>query len=247
MKHQPAISGFFRALRDLLFPARCASCKERLELRSATSDCICAPCWARIKRNLPPFCSRCGIHLEKHWMTAKVCPSCTRAQLHFDRAMSPCLYEGTLKNLIHSFKYGRKDYLGKPLSSMMISFVKEYSFPMEYIDAIIPIPLHPARQREREFNQAERLADPVAREFTKPLLAAALARIRPTQTQTSLKPSQRFSNVNGCFTLTDAAAVKDKNILLVDDVFTTGATLSEAARTLKRAGSGLVFALTLAH
>jgi ComF family protein len=129
----------------------------------------------------------------------------------------------------------------------MIDFVHEYNLPIDFVDYIIPVPLYKSRLREREFNQARILSDYVAREFNKPVLNDLLIRKRPTRTQTELEDSERFLNVNGSFTVAKDGALKNLSILLVDDVLTTGATSSEAARSLKDAGANIVFVLTLAN
>ena len=164
----------------------------------------------------------------------------------FDRAFSVCIYDGAIKTLIHEFKYKDKQYLGKPLSKLLIDFIKRYELPISYIDYLVPMPLHRAKLREREFNQAQILCREVGAAINKPLMENNLFRFRATDTQASLEPHQRFLNVRGSFAVTDKSSVKGKNILLIDDVLTTGATASEAAQTLKDAGANIVFVLTLA-
>jgi ComF family protein len=165
---------------------------------------------------------------------------------HFDRAISPCRYDGTVKELIHAFKYGNKPHLGAPLSRLMVRFIEEYDIFIDIIDAVIPMPLHSARMREREFNQAAVLGEHLARRFNKPELPETLIRKRSTRTQTGLQPAQRFSNVQGCFEIRKPEPIAGKNILLVDDVLTTGATASEAALVLKENGARIVLVITAA-
>jgi ComF family protein len=179
--------------------------------------------------------------------TKSICPSCIKKELHFDRVFSPCIYEGIIKKLIHDFKYKNKDYLGVTLSRLMIDFVKEYNLPMDFMDFIIPVPLYKTRLREREFNQAQILSNYLAREFNKEILDDYLIRSRNTKTQTELEERQRLLNVKGSFSVNKKRDLKGKNILLVDDVLTTGATCSEAACALKNAGLNIVFVLTLAN
>jgi len=167
--------------------------------------------------------------------------------LHFNRAFSPCVYEGAIKNLIHEFKYKGKDHLGRPLSKLMTDFIKEYNLATDCLDFIVPIPLHKTRLREREFNQAEILAKHIAEEFKKDLLSDCLIRHRHTKTQTDLENNQRLLNVKGSFSVNRGRDLKGKNVLLVDDVLTTGATSSEAANVLRSAGADIVFVLTLAN
>jgi ComF family protein len=115
------------------------------------------------------------------------------------------------------------------------------------LDVIIPVPLHPQRLREREYNQSLLLANRLSRQTGIPLLLACLLRIRPTVPQTSLSKKERLTNLRGAFSVSKPAYIQGKRILLVDDVFTTGTTLNECAKTLRRAGSGHVYGLTLAR
>lgn len=129
----------------------------------------------------------------------------------------------------------------------MVDFVREYELPIAETDFIIPVPLHRSRMRQREFNQAEALAGFIAEAFNKQLLAYALKRRRRTKTQTGLKDKERFLNVRDSFILAQGLNLKNKNILLIDDVLTTGATSSEAAYALKAGGADKVYVLTLAN
>jgi len=233
------------SLIDLVYPKICVVCKNSLKNSPGIDSLVCTQCWGKIKKNTPPFCHICGRQLKS--FAKNICPGCTRKPLHFDRAFSACAYEGVVKELIHAFKYQNKDYLGQPLSRLMIEFIREYALPMEFLDAIIPIPLHKTRLREREFNQAEVLSTHIAAQFNKGVLRDSLRRNRPTQTQTGLEDALRFSNVKGSFSVTRSEHIKGKNLLLIDDVFTTGATASEAAYALKNAGANIVFILTLAN
>jgi len=145
------------------------------------------------------------------------------------------------------FKYKDKDYLGLTLSRLMVEFIREYNLPMDFIDLVVPVPLHKTKLREREFNQAEILSNHIASQFNKKLLPDALMRLRHTKTQTELEMDERMINVKGSFSAAKNKDLKGKNILLVDDVLTTGATSSEAAYALKNAGAHIVFVLTLAN
>ncbi len=241
------LRGLIKGFSEIIWPKRCLVCKDSVKEKAYIDGYICAGCWGKIKRNIPPFCYRCGRRLDSRSFTKTVCPGCIKKSLYFDRAFSPCVYEGPIKELIHEFKYHNKEYLGATLSKLMIDFVREYNLPIDFVDSVIPIPLYKSRLREREFNQARILSDYVAREFGKPMLDGVLIRKRPTRTQTELEDNARFLNVKDSFALTREDATKNMNLLLVDDVLTTGATASEAARSLKSAGANIVFVLTLAN
>ncbi|MCM8770588.1 MAG: ComF family protein [Candidatus Omnitrophica bacterium] len=153
-----------------------------------------------------------------------------------------------MKELIHKFKYEGLQQLGSVISYLLIEFIHEFNLPpLEYFDMFIPIPLHKNRLREREFNQAQILAEHLSKEFKLELSSDNLWRVRQTATQTDLSEEKRLLNVKNSFALRDASKIKDKMIILVDDVLTTGATCSEASRVLKDNGARTVFVLTVAN
>jgi ComF family protein len=236
-----------KGLVNIAYPRICLVCKKQLSDKQNVHNLVCAHCWTGIRKSSPPFCHSCGRHLEKSGYAKNMCPACLKKVLHFDRAFSPCIYDGPVKELIHSFKYKNKEQLGEPLSRLMIDFINEFRLPVSFVDFILPVPLHKTRMREREFNQAYVLGRRLAEEFNKPLLSDALIRSRHTRTQTKLETEQRFLNVAGSFTVNKKIDLKGKNLLLVDDVLTSGATCSEAAKVLKESGAGIVFIMTVAH
>lgn len=240
------LRGLFTGLKDLIYPNCCLVCKDKIS-SSGQQQFVCTSCWDKIEQNLPPFCARCGRHLDEQAIADNRCDSCEKSYYYFDRAFSPCRYTGTIKKLIHEFKYSGKDYLGQPLGKLMQTFIQDYQLPIEHLDYLVPIPLHAARQREREFNQAEILARQIAKVFNQKLLTQALVRIKPTKTQTELDFQQRCQNTKDSFKVLHPELIKGTNLLLVDDVLTTGATSSEAARCLKAAGAQKVLLLTLAN
>jgi ComF family protein len=235
-----------KGIKDLMYPKVCLACKDTIKEQAEDAH-ICPGCFNKIKLNTPPFCSVCGRHLENFKTHKNICPQCLRLSFNFDRAFAPCSYEGVVKELIHEFKYKGKIRLAKSLSSLMIDFIREYSLPMEYIDNILPVPLSNAKLREREFNQAAVLSRQISSAFAKDTLERALIRHRHTKSQTDLEEDGRRKNIRGSFKVVEPLAVKNKILLLIDDVLTTGATSSEAAGTLKEAGANIVFVLTLAN
>ncbi len=128
----------------------------------------------------------------------------------------------------------------------MNEFIRDYRLPIEHLDFIIPVPLHKSRLRQREFNQAEILSRQIAQEFTKTVLTDNLTRIKPTRTQTELTFAQRCQNMEQSFSVPKPEIFKDTNLLLIDDVLTTGATATQAAKCLKASGAKKVLLLTLA-
>jgi competence protein ComFC len=240
------LRGLFKGFMDLIYPNCCLACKNKIS-SAKEQRFVCASCWDKIERNHPPFCASCGRHLNIKNPKDNACSSCLQTKFYFDRAFSPCIYTGIIKKLIHEFKYSGKDYLGKPLGSLMNEFIRDYHLPVEYLDFIIPMPLHKSRLREREFNQAEILSREVGKEFNKIVLADTLIRTKPTKTQTELAIEKRRQNVEKSFRVNRPEGIKNANLLLIDDVLTTGATANEATKILKEAGANIVLLLTLAN
>jgi len=234
------------AALDLFFPNYCLACQKHFKHYAGIENLLCWECWQDIKKNTPPFCQRCGRHLANAHLE-NLCANCRKHTLFFDRAFSPCLYTGITEKLIHCLKYNSQEHLADCLAGLIIDFIKDYGLPpLEYFDMFMPIPLYKSKLREREFNQAELIAAALAKNFGLALNSTTLVRVRNTQTQTQLNEGQRFANIKGCFSLRNPQAIKDKMIILVDDVLTTGATCSEAARLLKENGAQGVYVLTVA-
>lgn len=240
------LSGLLKGFKDLIYPNCCLACGNRIETAQEENP-ICAGCRDKIEKNLPPFCAACGRRLDAKAIEKNTCSNCSKVKFYFDRAFSPCVYTGVIKKLIHEFKYNGKDYLRKPLGSMMNTFIRDYSLPIKHLDFIIPVPLHKIRRREREFNQAQLLSQEVADEFSKKALDNILIRSKPTKTQTELTSEERLRNVEKSFLVSRPDLIKDTNLLLIDDVLTTGATSNEAAKSLKEAGAKIIILMTLAN
>ncbi len=240
------IYDFISGLKDIIYPKNCLICGKNPGKNSA-DELVCLNCWAAIKKNTPPFCAVCGRSLDNKSLTKNVCRACLKRPMHFDRAFAPCVYEGPIINLIHEFKYNNKDYLASTLSSLILAFIEDYDIPIKSVDLLVPVPLHPARLREREFNQALLLGKKIASAYNIPVSTDNLIRRKFTQNQAELESEARLINVLGSFTVRKPELFENKDILLVDDVLTTGATCSEAAKALKNAGSRKVFVLTLAR
>jgi ComF family protein len=151
-----------------------------------------------------------------------------------------------MREAVHQFKYGRKVSLGKTLGRLMARGCRDFLEDCE-ADIIMPVPLHPKRLRWRGFNQAALLARQVSRAYAVPLDPFTLKRTRATQPQTQLTEPERRRNVRGAFAVRTASTLEGKKVLLVDDIYTSGATVNECSRTLKKAGAATVYVLTLAH
>ncbi|MFC1594546.1 ComF family protein [Candidatus Omnitrophota bacterium] len=234
-----------RAALDILYPKNCLLCKHPLPEDSRT-DLLCCACWPESGKNVPPFCLRCGGHLKRHEIQNEVCSSCCKKQFAFNRSWSAFRYDGTIKELIHLFKYKNKTALRFIFGKLLADFINEYHIPMSSFDIVIPVPLHPTRLREREYNQTDMLARELTRYFPLRLSTGNLMRIRQTQPQSSLEAKRKWDNVRGAFKLKNPKIFKDNSILIIDDLFTTGATVSEIADVLATSGAEKSSVLTLA-
>ncbi len=238
---------FRQGLSRLIYPPHCLLCRKFSPTTYATplKGFVCPACQEKILLNKPPFCARCSRYLEENAQNSR-CRECAKTDPAFDFAWSACLYTEPLKTLIHAFKYGQKTGLRHLFIDLMASFIRTYGLDIAQFDIIVPIPLSPTRLRERGYNQARLLGEGMAREFSLPLSVNHLIRRRHTQPQTLLDEKERWTNMEGAFTIEHSKILKQRNILIVDDLLTTGATASEAARTLKEAGAGTVGVLALA-
>jgi len=198
--------------------------------------------------NSPPFCKKCGRHikLEDKNPNMEVCTACQKKNLHFNRAWSVCSYNNKMKDLLHLFKYKNKTALRKPLGRLLVEFIQNFNIPIQRFDFIIPMPLHHVRLREREYNQSQLLTQELSKAFSLRISKNNLLRIRNTKPQSSLSPSERWQNIKEAFQVRYPEEINDKDVLIVDDLYTTGATASEASLSLKQAGAKDICVLTMA-
>lgn len=233
---------------DWLYPPRCRGCAEIFYGRD--SEYFCPACWKKIQLVAPPMCRLCGRPFPQASGEDHACGACLARPPHFTRAWSWALYpreeadEHPLRQAVQKFKYGRKVSLGKPLGRLMARGSREFLQDCD-ADSIIPVPLHPKRLRWRGFNQALLLGRQLSRAYGIPADPFTLIRVKETPPQTQLNEDERRRNVRGAFAIAKERSVKEKKILLVDDVYTSGATVNECGRTLRRAGAADVYVLTL--
>ncbi len=237
------IRDLYPALLDLLFPPICILCRRPLSSSSRPFQ-LCDGCQARVLPNRPPFCNLCSCPVTEE--TGPLCPRCRRTPYHFDQVWACAPYHGAMKGLLHPVKYRQKTALRFFFANRMTAFLKTHGISLSAFDVILPVPLHSARLRERGYNQSALLAQELCRQGQRPLTAPLLQRVRNTKSQTTLRQKERWTNIQSAFTIKYPFAFKHKNVLIVDDLFTTGATTSEAARVLKQAGARRVVVLTLA-
>ena len=233
----------WRTLLDMLYPRTCAGCGKPV---APEPGHLCWDCQSKVVYVQSPYCSICGDPVEGRVDGSFVCYACSESTPFFDRARSAVRYRGVMQDVLQEFKY-REGLWMRPDLVRILEACTATHYDMDEIDAVTFVPLYPARHRQRGYNQAEVLADLLAKSIGKPLLRYCLARIKPTPTQTHLTARDRATNVKGAFKTRWLSRLKGRRILLVDDVMTTGATVNECSRVLKAGGAARVVVVTVAR
>jgi len=215
----------WHGLQFALLPPHCLLCG----LRGDGGRDLCSACAADLPRN-PLCCPRCALPLST---PAPLCGECLQREPPFASAFAPFLYASPLDQLMTRFKFGRDLASGRVLSQLWLDAL--HAAPPSLPEALLPVPLHPTRLRERGYNQALELARPLAQALGVPLCTDLLQRMRATSAQSELDAVERRRNLRGAFAVTSDTDLP-AHIAVVDDVMTTGTTLRECARTLLRAG-----------
>ncbi len=230
------------AALDVVYPRACAQC-------GAAPDALPFLCWeclSDLHYVQPPFCSRCGDPVPGHIDHEYCCTYCTRQPPAFDLARSAVRYEGTAGIAIRDVKYHGATWRIPDLVHLLDGCLQTH-YALLTFDGVCYVPLYPAKQRERGFNQAEWLARVLARTYGWPVIRNGLRRIKDTGSQTYLTAAQRAANVARVFEVPQPRKVEGRRLLLVDDVMTTGATVNACADQLRRAGAAAVHVLTVAR
>ena len=230
------------SILDLIYPLSCAHCRARL---APEEGGLCAVCFSQIPKNLPPFCPTCG-RQKGTLAEGSRCGACEGQSFSFDRLWFVAPYEGILRESLHRLKYEGKKPLAGSLSKLLIAFAKKYLFSFHF-DAVLPVPLAPPKERERSFNQSALFAKALATALSAPYISGNLIRVRATLPQVSLPKSRRLENVDNAFRVKNPSLYTGKNLLLIDDVVTTGATVSSASKALRARGAKTISVLTLAR
>ena len=223
--HSPYVS----ALADLFYPQRCVGCDRR------ASDLLCRPCFEALPRIGSPACARCGLPTA---FETFVCDECKGVDFGFESARAPLRYTGVGKEIVHALKYHGYTRVVERLAAPLMLGVLDAG---DHFDAVVPVPLHRSRLRRRGFNQAELLARGVSRKINAPV-SGTLQVVRRIRDQVVLSAAGRRANVAGAYSARDRIGGR---VLLIDDVFTTGATMSACAEALLGAGAEEVHALSL--
>ena len=217
---------------DFVLPQNCLGCGKEGRV-------LCQACTTRLPRILPPFCRRCGLPI-----THEPCPDCSRQQPFFDGLRAPFRFENLAREAIHLLKYKNIRCLAAPLAGEMACYLRHNPLP---VDVVIPVPLHRMRLRERGYNQSELVAAHLGSVLGLEVDRTSLRRVLNTRPQVSMtRAAHRRHNMAGAFQCREKT-VSQRSILLIDDVATSGATISNCALSLKKAGASSVWGLTIAR
>ena len=222
----------WNSLISLLFPPHCAGC-------GADGSLWCNVCQASLASIRAPMCVKCG----QPNTPSQLCANCREHPLLIDCIRSAVIFQGTVRHAIHRFKYQRLAGLAEPFGDILADYWIEHGLSADWV---MPVPLHPARQRERGYNQAGLLANRLAKRVGTAVSESGLRRTRVTAVQMELDAAQRRLNVAGAFECAEPQ-VRNKRVVMIDDVCTTGATLEACAAALFQAGAASVLGLTLAR
>jgi ComF family protein len=246
------------AVISVLFPADCRLCESLLTHAGRVP--ICNECLASFAAIQGRICEICGAGpetpfatrvpqpgpSEDHETDRPLCSACRTRKYAFDRARSYALYEAKVVRAILTLKFERMDPLGAWFAARLAEVVRREQGAMA-ADLVVPVPLHPQRQRERGYNQADLIARPLAKLLGLPYRAVLLMRMKPRPEKQVLSVEERWQSVRGAFATRPGSRVDNQRVLLVDDVMTTGATLDACARALREAGATAVIGLTVAR
>ena len=234
---------FVERFFQFLLPPQCPSCEKFLE---EGRQGICADCLSKIRWIEPPFCSVCGTPFISREAGSHPCGACVSRRKYFTMARALGFYEGSLQEAIHRWKYQRKTHLTSFFGKWMAEGLSRY-WDSHHFDLLIPVPLHIHRLRERGFNQSLLLVKELSLRTGVPYRRRVLQKRRSTIPQVDLSGSEREKEVKGAFYIFRGEDVDGKSVLLIDDVYTTGATVNECSKVLLAGGAERVDVLTLAH
>lgn len=227
---------------NIIYPPKCMFCRRLMG--GSDKELICESCSGAMRIIDGLVCEKCGAPLKE----GVICASCRSAAHEFDKGFSVLRYDEFVKDAIYRFKYGGRTNYAKPFGDLMAAQMDRYGYLSA--DFLIPVPLHKKRQKKRGYNQAELLADVLSLHSKIPVRPDILLRIKETAPQSKLNFTARRRNLNGAFALSEAsqngACLKDKTVMLIDDIFTTGSTVDECSRILKMNGAEKVLVFTVA-
>ena len=229
-----------RAVVDGILPPRCLACGAIVD----EPDALCGSCWTAMSFFAPPWCAVCGLPFPHPMGDNAVCADCARDRPSWDRARAVLRYDKHSRRLVLALKHGDHTHLARALGGWMR---RAGAKVLDGADLIIPVPLHWTRLFARRYNQAGLLAQAIRAAGGPPVAPDWLLRRRRTPSQGRLGATARARNVRGAFALRPGRSIRGKRVVIIDDVLTTGATVEECARVLRRGGAEFVGVLTLAR
>jgi ComF family protein len=229
-----------RTVVDGMLPPRCLGCGETV----GEPDALCGQCWAAITFFTPPLCAACGTPFAHPMGEDALCVACASARRSWDRARAVLRYDKHTRHLVLGLKHGDRTHVARAFGRWMHRAGDEV---LAGADLLVPVPLHWTRLLQRRYNQAALLAHAIHSAGGPHVAADWLVRRRRTPVQGHLGPAARERNVRGAFAIRRGRSFIGKRVVVIDDVMTTGATVEECARVLKRAGAASVGVLTLAR
>ena len=238
------LRNWFNTGLAFVYPEVCQLCQTARA--TPAEGFVCAACRQKVKPIQPPHCGRCGLPFDGALTTDFECTNCRDMDLHFSSARAAAVSQGVVREAIHRYKYQRALWFEPFLAGLLV----EAAVPVlrgTKPSLVVPVPLHPVREREREFNQAARLGARLAGALGVPLNTKLLRRVSLTVTQTQLTRRQRAENMRGVFACHPGVRLAGQKVVVVDDVFTTGATTNACAQALRRAGAAEVCVWTVAR
>lgn len=239
-----SLDDFIQDISDTLFPPLCLACHT--VLATGVEEVFCPDCRHQIIFITGSRCPVCGIIFPDSPSGDHLCGNCLENKHWFTSARAAVVYDGVILEAIHQFKYGRNMTTGTALASFLAGF-DFADQDLDSFDAIVPVPLHIKRLRERGFNQSLILARALGEKHRLNVNFSLLKRCKLTLTQTGLHKKEREMNISGAFVTGSPEKIREKKLILVDDVYTTGATINECAKTLVKAGAAQVAVVTLAR
>lgn len=241
IKKRSFLKPFSKRILDIILPPHCLLCKNTVEENGS----LCSSCWSDMDFISKTSCSICSTPFEFDVGEDSLCASCIKERPIYDRSKTVFIYNDKSRKLITGFKYEDKIHAAKSFAKWLFTTGKDL---VEESDLIIPVPLHRIRLFTRRYNQSSLIAAELAKQVYLPVAHDVLIRKKNNKPQASLPRNQRLKNVIGAFAVKEKCKnlIEGKNILLIDDVMTTSATVSECAKVLKKNGAAKVNILTLA-
>ena len=233
-----------QAVWGLLYPNLCQVCAEQ---RAEPSEgYVCHLCQRSVTPVVPPYCLVCGLPVQGEVTHSFTCTNCRDQPWDFDSARGAVAADGAVREAIHRYKYQRALWFEPFLSGLLVTHALPELRAQSW-DAVVPVPLYPVKEREREFNQAERLGGHLARALDVPLELGLVKRVEPTEAQAKLTRKERLANIRRAFAPAEGVKINGKRVVVVDDVLTTGATTSAVSGVLKRMGAATVVVWAVAR